>query len=313
MRRSAWLASAPPAVAIEIASRRVTVVGVQPAAAGPIVSGHATEPLSAGVVVPALAGANILEPAAVSAALRLALDRAGLGSIRRAALVVPDSVARVALLPFDEIPARPGDLDELIRWQVRKATPFAIDDAQLTYFPAHTEDTRTIMAAVVARRDVVSEYETVAADAGVHAGIVDLASFNVMNAIVGTGGAAPGDWLLVHLASEATTLAIMRGDRLMFYRHRTAVDEEPLGALVHQTAMYHEDRLAGGAFERVWLAGDHADATSVRAEIAARLQVPVRTLAIGSNTTARDTAGGASDLVDALAAGVGILIRERVA
>ena len=95
-----------------------------------------------------------------------------------------------------------------------------------------------MMAGVVSRRDVVAEYEAVAAAVGIHAGIVDLASFNVMNAIVGVGGQVAGDWLLVHLAAEATTLAILRGDQLMFYRHRTAVDEEPLGALVHQTAMY---------------------------------------------------------------------------
>ena len=32
-----------------------------------------------------------------------------------------------------------------------------------------------------------------------------------MNAVMSAGAASPGDWLVVSLAAEATTLAIMRG------------------------------------------------------------------------------------------------------
>ena len=59
--------------------------------------------------MPALTGANIAKPAVVADALQRALDRAGLRSARRAALVVPDSVARVSLLhASSKLPARPA-------------------------------------------------------------------------------------------------------------------------------------------------------------------------------------------------------------
>ncbi len=285
-----WLAPAPPTVAIEIASRRVTAVSVHQSAAGPIVSGQATELLPEGAVVPALASGNIRLPEAVVEALGRALDRAGLRSARKAALVIPDSTARVSLLSFDAVPPRPDDLDRFMRWQLKKSTPFAIEEAQVSYFPIGGSGRPVMMAGVVSRRDVVAEYEAVAAAAGVHAGIVDLASFNVMNAIVGVGGEVAGDWLLVHLAAEATSLAILRGDQLMFYRHRTAVDEESLGALVHQTAMYHEDRLGGGGFARVWLSGGGAGTDAARAEVSARLNVSVGTFDIASAAGVGDRA-----------------------
>ena len=57
-----------------------------------------------------------------------------------------------------------------------------------------------------------------------HAGIVDLASFNIMNAVIGAGSAPASDWLLLAMTPEATTLAIGRGGDLMFYRHRAAVE-----------------------------------------------------------------------------------------
>ncbi len=151
---------------------------------------------------------------------------------------------------------------------------------------------------------------------GIHAGIVDLASFNIMNAVIGAGAAPAEDWLLVSLAAEATTLAIMRGDNLMFYRHRTAVDEEPLSALVHQTAMYHEDRLAGTKFARVWLAGaslSGGNAPQARREISDRLNVPAEAVDVRPAAALPSQVSPLPDIMDALAAPVGVLLRERAA
>jgi len=302
-------------VAIEIASRRITVAQVG-SGRQPVISGYATEPLEPGVVVPAPAGANVTQPAAAADALRRAIDRAGLGSIRRAALVVPDSVARVSMLNFEQMPPKAADLDQLIRWQLRKSTPYPIEEAQVSSFVAHRGQAGVTMAAAVARRDVVAQYEGVAAAAGIHAGLVDLASFNVMNAVISAGAAPAGDWLLVALAEEATTLAILRGSDLMFYRHRAAVEAEPLSALVHQTAMYHEDRLGGSRFERVWISGgalaEH-NAEQARREIGERLGVPAESVDFRPAATLGERVSATADVLDALAAPVGVLLRERVA
>ena len=51
------------------------------------------------------------------------------------------------------------------------------------------------------------------------------------------------------------TLAILRGPHLIFFRNRAAETDGTLADLVHQTAMYYEDRLSGGGFARVLLAG----------------------------------------------------------
>ena len=108
---------------------------------------------------------------------------------------------------------------------------------------------------------------------GMHAGIVDLASFNVMNAVIGAG-AAPASatgcswpWRRRRRRSPSC-----RGPDLMFYRHRAAVDEEPLSALVHQTAMYHEDRLGGTrSAASGCAAAASASAEQARRDISARL------------------------------------------
>ena len=315
--RQSWMAPTPPSIAIEIASRRVTVAAVGRSAEGPAVTAFATESLAADAVTPALGGTNIPNPRAVADAVRRACLKAGLGSPRRAALVVPDSIARVSLLHFDQVPARAADLDQLIKWQLKKSTPFPLEDAQIDHVPANSLDGGATFAAIVARRDVIGQYEAVANAAGMHAGIVDLASFNVMNAVAGIGSAPAGDQLLVCLANEGTTIAVLRGDQLLFYRHRAAMDEEPLSALVHQTAMYHEDRLGGSSFAEVWLCGaalaDRGDAArTAKDEISARLGVTARTVDVRVAAGLRDRTAGA-DVLDALAAPAGVLIREQVA
>ena len=202
------------------------------------VTAHAVEPLPADAVVPSLNASNIVEPKAVGLALRQVFERMGIRP-KRVALAIPDSVAKVSLLRFEKVPQRASDLDELIRWQVRKAAPFRIEDAQLTYMPSlKTPDGATEFVVVMARKNIVREYEAVCEAAGAQAGVVDLTTFNVINAAFAGPQPPAGDWLLVHVAQEDATMAILRGDSLVFFRNRVADGEAGLADMVHQTAMY---------------------------------------------------------------------------
>jgi Tfp pilus assembly PilM family ATPase len=308
------LETQPPSVAFEIAAGRVTVAEVGASSGGLVVSAYASEALPDDAVVPSLSGVNVPDPAVVTAALRRACEKAGLRPPRRAALVVPDSIARVSLLTFEELPAKAADVDHLIRWQIKKSTPFPIDDAQVTTVVTHTAPGATTVAAVAAQCSVVGQYEAAVTGLGTQVGLVDLASFNVFNTILAGGGAPAGDWLLVCLARESTSLAIVRQGALMFYRHRLAVDDEPLGALVHQTAMYHEDRLGGAKFSRVWLCGSawaDGGGDAMRREISTRLGVQADAVDVRAAASLRDRITPGADVLDALAAPLGVLVRER--
>lgn len=308
------LSAQPPSVAFEIAAGRVTVAEIASLSDGLVVSAFASEPLPDEAVTPALTGVNVPDPAVVTAALRRACEKAGIRPPKRAALVVPDSVAKVSLLTFEELPAKTADIDQLVRWQIKKTTPFPIEEAQVSAVVTHTEPGATTVVAVATPRDVVAQYEAALTGLGTHAGLVDLASFNVLNAILANGNAPAGDWLLVCLARESTSLAIVRNGALMFYRHRLAVDDEPLGALVHQTAMYHEDRLGGGKFSRVWLCGStwtDGGGEAMRREISQRLGVQADAVDVRAAVTLRDRITAGADVLDALAAPLGLLVRER--
>src|SRR6185369_14795923 len=132
---ASWLASPAPDAAIEIAPERVSVAVAGARSRGLVVQAYGSEPLPPGAVVASLTSLNIHNRPLVSAALRTALDRASIRP-RRVALVIPDLTAKVSLVRFDTIPARREDLDQLVRWQVKKASPFPIEEAVVTWTPA---------------------------------------------------------------------------------------------------------------------------------------------------------------------------------
>jgi Tfp pilus assembly PilM family ATPase len=313
--RRGWLSSRPPSVAVEIATERVAAVSVEDGR-DRVVSAHAVEPLPPGVLEPALNAPNIHDEATLVAALRRVLESMGT-RVRRAALVLPDTVAKVSLIRFDKVPARLQDLDQLIRWQVRKSAPFRIEDAQVSWIPGVTfpEGGQEYIVSI-ARRDIIEGYERVLAECGVHAGLVDLASLNLINAVIAAGApAADADWLLVHLAADYATLAVLRGSNLVFFRNRAGVSDADLTDLVHQTAMYHEDRLGGGGFWRVVLAGAAArgaeQAERLRRLIEERGGTRVEAIDFRQAAAMRDRISAAPELLDSLAPALGVLLRER--
>jgi type IV pilus assembly protein PilM len=310
-----WVSSPPPGIAIEITATRVTAVALADQGGGRTVTAHATEPLAAGVAVPALNAANVHDERGLSSVVGAVLQQLGQRS-RRVALVLPDSAAKVSLIRFDKVPAKLHDLEQLIRWQMRKAAPFRIEDAQVSWQPAAAlpGGGREYLV-TVARRDIVQSYERACEAAGVQAGIVDVASFNQINAIP-AGPPIGGDWLLIDVAADFATLAVVRGDDMIFYRNRATAGEGELAELVHQTAMYHEDRLGGGGFTRVVLAGASvlgADLTErIRRTLEERIGVRVEVIDFRPAADLRDRIAAGPELLDTLAAGVGVLLRERV-
>jgi type IV pilus assembly protein PilM len=307
-----WLASPPPDAAIEIAAEGVAVGVLGTRGADPVLQAFATAPLPAGAVVPSLTSHNVVDRAAVAEALRAACDRIG-HRPRRAALILPDLAARVSLVRFEQVPARREDLDQLIRWQVKKSSPFPVEDACVTYSPGARTGAAGEFVVVTARRQTVREYESVCDDAGIYPGLVDLATLSVVNLYLGAGS-PPGDWLVVHMRPDYTSLAIMRGDDLIFFRNRAEGDAEGLADVVHQTAMYYQDRLEGKGFARVFAGGVGRTAgavESVRRELETRVGTPVEIVDATRIAPPTDRITVTPEQRASLAPLVGMLVRTR--
>jgi Tfp pilus assembly PilM family ATPase len=303
--------SPAPAIAVEIAANRVSAASLDWRSGQPVVATHATEPLPNGALVPALTAVNTHDRAVVVAALGRVLER--IGGPRRVGLIVPDVVAKVSLVRFERVPAKAQELDQLVRWQMRKAAPFPIEEAQVSYVPGLRAEDGQEFVVSLARRSVVEEYEGLCADAGAHAGLVDLATFNVINAVLAGKAAPTADWLLVNIAADYTSIVLLRGPNLIFFRNRASDADGTLADLVHQTTMYYEDRLQGAGFTRVILAGagGTADIDQLRRNLEERVKSPVDLIDPTDAAALTDRITAAPTLLDTLAPLVGLLLRDR--
>ena len=126
------LQTSSPDVAVDITADHVTALRLSGRGRGASVAAHAVESLPPGAVVPALAAPNMPDVAVVSRTVREAVGKLG-GRVRRVALVIPDTVVKVSLVRFDQVPARAADLHEMIRWQMRKSAPFPMEHAVVSF------------------------------------------------------------------------------------------------------------------------------------------------------------------------------------
>jgi Tfp pilus assembly PilM family ATPase len=316
MSASGLFHSAPPDVAIEIESGHVAAARLTWRGDAATIAAHSLEPLPPGIVVPALTVSNISDVAAVGGAIAQAIARLGGSKPRRAALVIPDTAAKISLVRFENVPPKADDLVEMVRWQIRKSAPFPLEQSVVSFTPgSKSAEGGQEFVVTVARLDVVAEYEEACARAGVHAGLVDIASFSIINGVLAGKAAPSGDWLLVHATPTYMTLMVLRDRDLIFFR-KAEETEGTLADVVHQTAMYYEDRLKGVGFARVLLAGGAViagGADALRRSLEDRLGLTVEAVDPRSAAALLDRITASPDVLDALAPLVGILVRERKA
>jgi hypothetical protein len=242
----------PPLIAVEVRQRSVGVVRLVREGNRRSLGAAASLELAPGVVRPSLTQANISDPAAFRQALRSAAERAGVMAGGRTALVLPDPVARLALVPASELPSRGArETEELLRFRLKKTVPFEIREARLAWTRAGARGGDPLLVAMV-RAAVLDEYEGACRDVGLQPGIVELAALALSSAAF--AGASAGDRLLVNWDEGYVSLVLARGEWPLLVRtlaDEATADPEQVAREVANTLLYHAERLGGGALSGV--------------------------------------------------------------
>ena len=89
-------------------------------------------PFDAGVLLVSPAHDNIHQPHAVRDVIGAIAPPNGHRK-RRAALILPDYCARIAVLDFDNFPTDPAEQLALLRFRMKKSVPFDVDSAIVSY------------------------------------------------------------------------------------------------------------------------------------------------------------------------------------
>ena len=202
-----------PRVACDISTQGV-VAARSDAAGSPLAAVSRVE-LAAGAVVPGLKPGNVTDRVAVAAAVRKTLESVGMKANSRDAditLVIPDAAVRVLLLDFDSLPTKLTEALPIVRFRLKKMLPFDADDAMVTFQVMSTNKSIVRVLAVAIPRDVLSEYETAAREAGYEPGAV------VPSTLATLAAMDEDPALLINANVLGVTAAIVRNGILMLHR-----------------------------------------------------------------------------------------------
>jgi len=202
-----------PRVACDISTQGV-VAARSDAAGSPLAAVSRVE-LAAGAVVPGLKPGNVTDRVAVAAAVRKTLESVGMKANSRDAditLVIPDAAVRVLLLDFDSLPTKLTEALPIVRFRLKKMLPFDADDAMVTFQVMSTNKSIVRVLAVAIPRDVLSEYETAAREAGYEPGSV------VPSTLAALAAMDEDPALLINANVLGVTAAIVRNGILMLHR-----------------------------------------------------------------------------------------------
>ena len=140
-------------------------------------------PFDAGVLVATPVHDNLQQPAAVLERIRSIVPSNGHRK-RRAALIVPDYCARVAVLDFDAFPDKAEERLALLRFRMKKSVPFDVDSAVVSFVvqsgggAGHPKV--EVLAAIIAS-EILTRYEAPLRGLGFQPGFVTTSSLAALN------------------------------------------------------------------------------------------------------------------------------------
>lgn len=264
-----------PGLGLEISSGAVRLAAVSGSGVNAIVHSVKTVDLPAGMVNGNYATTNIQDAGGLATILRECLGSIAVPRVCRAALSLPDGVFRVQTLEFDELPGKSVDRERLIRWRLEKAA-FDISDTVLRYEVLRRQDSGFTVLACVAKRGVISQYESVLISLGLEPWSIGLSSFSILNfySLYMTNRSPVS--ALAYVADDSFTTIVTEGGGVRFYRFkelkrgnaddiRARIPREIEDSLHFYT---HMDRAQQTEIDRLYLAGE----PDVRDDLAGELR-----------------------------------------
>jgi type IV pilus assembly protein PilM len=195
---------------------------------------------------------NILRADAVARAVKDVTGDAGGRKRRTAALILPDYAGRTTVLDFDSFPAKTEEQESLIKFRLRKAVPFDIDSASVSFHAqARGASKKVDVIASAISLETLARYEAPFRAAGLQVGFVAPAMIVALNALP-----ANGCQVVVKLNGLVLALAVLDGGALRLLRTIELPEASPDAIFEHliPTLTYVEDEW-GQKPQRVYTVG----------------------------------------------------------
>jgi type IV pilus assembly protein PilM len=234
-----WLDVTPhPLIACEIATDYIAAARWT---RGLGLEAFAVEQLPPGAIVPSAVETNIMMLPEVRSAVGRVLSRLrAKGQI--VALLIPDPVVPVFVLHFDVFPRRLAEAEPLLRWRLKKSTPFEAEETIISFMRQAPRDEGVDIVTGLARLRIIREYEQLVQSLDLIPGVVLSSTLAALPLLEDSRSA-----LLARVAGRSLTTAIVREGILWNYRcielpaESLAISPQNLLDEVYPVSTYYQD------------------------------------------------------------------------
>lgn len=265
-----------PTVVVEIAQDRIaaarwSTTGVQ-------LESVAFEALPPGSLMPSPVENNITQPDAVRSAFRSVVERVR-DNDAPIALLIPDPVVRLFILPFEGLTRRRKDALPLLRWRLKKSVPFDMEETVLSWTRQAGKSGDLEIVTAVARQGIIREYEEIAESAGAQAAVLVSSTLATLPLLEEHGAT-----LLVRLCGKTLATVVVRDSKLCVYRatempaEAALLDPQAVLEEIFPAIAYYQDTW-GASIDRARISGFGAREGLFRSALAGELKVAAEPLA----------------------------------
>jgi type IV pilus assembly protein PilM len=205
-----WLDAMPHvALVLEVASDRVAAARWGRTGS---LDGYAVELLPPGALLPSAVETNVVNPAAVKAAVSSVCQRLR-AKEEDVALVLPDTVIRVFVQHFEDFPRTAEEAIPMLRWKLKKSVPFEADETVISYMRQAPREAGVDVVTAIARLRIIREYESLVEAAGLYPGVIQSSSLSAIALLDDSKST-----LLARVSGSTLTTSIVRQSVLCGYR-----------------------------------------------------------------------------------------------
>ena len=204
---------------------------------------------------------NVLRPESMARAVREVTGDPQGRRRRTAAVILPDHAGRTTVLDFDTFPAKAEEQESLVKFRLRKAVPFDIDSASVSFHPQPRAGSKKVdVVASSMSLETLARYEAPFRAAGLHVGFITTSMLAALNALPNTGCR-----VLVKLSGLVLALAVTDGGALRLLRTIELPEASPDSIAEHllPTLTYIEDEwgkkplgVYAAGFDPTWLSSE---------------------------------------------------------
>jgi hypothetical protein len=193
------------------------------------------------LVAPDFDSENIKDREALASLIKQAAEFAGLGNKKRWSVCLPEGVARTLVVGIESKPASRRELSEVLAWKIERAIAATAAELHITQQRIRPAAGQERYLVSVARRTVLSEYESLFKELGWDAGLLLPRHLGEVQWLLWER--SPGDKLLVSSGKTGFTAIVVQDGEPTLVRTPSCDAEGRLDELF-RIARYYRDRMA---------------------------------------------------------------------